>query len=166
MAFTNAQRAVYEVTQRFDDIPERVFPLLCPVREYDWIDGWSCAMVYASTGVAELGGVFRTTFPDLGDEIWTITRYEPPRAIEFVRVSWNVAVVKLDIALEPDGNTGTLVRMAHTYTALSRAGELAIDARTPAIHEQEMREGERMLNHYLSTGQKLPRPARAQHPHR
>ena len=120
MEVTNAKRVVYRVIQHLEDVPERIFPLLCPVREYDWIDGWSCAMIYAETGRAELGGIFRTAFPDLGDEIWTITRYEPPLAIEFVRVAWNVAVVKLDIALEPDGNRRTRVRMAHTYTALSR----------------------------------------------
>jgi hypothetical protein len=158
MDFTNARRSAYEIIQHFDDVPERVFPLLCPVREYDWIVGWSCAMVYAKTGVAELGGIFRTFSQELGDEIWTISRYDPPRAIGFVRVAWNVAVVKLDIELEPDGESRTRARMTHAYTALSRAGKLAIEARTPARHEQEMRAGERMLNHYLRTGQKLPRP--------
>jgi hypothetical protein len=157
----NAKRAVYHVDQHLDDVPERIFPLLCPVREYDWIDGWSCARIYADTGVAELGGIFRTAFPDVSDEIWTISRYEPNRVIEFVRVAWNVVVVKLDIALESAGDRRTRVRMTHTYTALSQAGELLIAAQTPAIHEQELRELERMLNHYLRTGQKLPRPAGA-----
>ncbi len=32
-----------------------IFPLLCPVREFDWIDVWSCDVVYSESGVAELG---------------------------------------------------------------------------------------------------------------
>lgn len=158
MPFQNARRRVYQVDLTYEGTPEQVFPLLCPVREYDWIDGWTCEMVYADTGVAELGGIFRTSFPDVGDEIWTISRYEPDRAVEFVRVAWNVAVVKLDIALEPEGSGRTRARMTHTYTALSQAGELLIEALTPELHEQQMRTGEQMLNHYLRTGQKLARP--------
>ena len=158
MPFQNARRRAYQVDLTYEGTPAQVFPLLCPVREYDWIDGWTCEMVYSDTGVAEAGCIFRTGFPDLGDEIWTISRYEPDRAIEFVRIAWNVAVVKLDIALEPEGSERTRARMTHTYTALSQAGELLIEALTPQAHEQQMRAGEQMLNHYLQTGRKLPRP--------
>ena len=52
----NALSRSYATELHFDAPPDRVFPLLCPVREYDWIDGWECRMVYAETGVAELGG--------------------------------------------------------------------------------------------------------------
>lgn len=160
MGWTNAKRRVTQVRFHLDGTPERVFPLLCPVREYDWIDGWSCEMVYADTGVAELGGIFRTDFPDLGEETWTISRYEPSRAIEFVRVAPRVAVVKLDIALEPEG-ARTRARVTHTYTALSPAGEAVVEAWTQARSELEWGAVAQMLNHYLKTGTKLPRPENA-----
>jgi hypothetical protein len=32
--------------------PDRVFPLLCPVRERDWLEGWEADMVYSASGVA------------------------------------------------------------------------------------------------------------------
>ena len=44
--------------------PERVFPLLCPIKEYDWIPQWRCEMIYSKSGVAELGCVFKTDFGD------------------------------------------------------------------------------------------------------
>ena len=40
--------------------PEEIFPLLCPVREYDWIPEWDCTMVYSESGIAERGCVFQT----------------------------------------------------------------------------------------------------------
>jgi hypothetical protein len=48
--------------------------------------------------------------------------------------------------------------MTHTYTALSQAGELLIDALTPEVNEQQIRAGQQMLNHYIRTGQRLARP--------
>ena len=27
-----------------------VFPLVCPVREYDWIPGWKCNLLYCPNG--------------------------------------------------------------------------------------------------------------------
>ncbi len=166
MGRSNARRRVFRVDLRFDGTPEQVSPLLCPVREHDWIEGWSCEMVYAETGVAELGGIFRTSFPDLGEELWTISRYEPGRAIEFVRIAWNVAVVKLDIGLERDGDARTRARVTQTFTALSQAGTLLVDARPPDRTEQEWRAVEQMLNHYLRTGTKLPSPETARVYHR
>jgi hypothetical protein len=161
MEFKNAKRRVTQVDLHLGGAPERVFPLLCPVREYDWIDGWSCEMVYSDTGVAEPGGIFRTRFADLGEETWTISRYEPNRAIEFVRVAGNRAVVKLDIALDPEGGTGTRARVRHTYTTLSPAGEPVVEAWTQGRAEQEWGAVAQMLNHYLRTGTKLPRPETA-----
>ena len=30
---------------KIDASPDLIFPLLCPVREAEWIDGWSCEMI-------------------------------------------------------------------------------------------------------------------------
>jgi hypothetical protein len=166
MKWKNAKRRVSSFDLHLDGTPEQVFPLLCPVREYDWIDGWSCEMVYSDTGVAELGCIFRTRFFDLGEETWTVSRYEPKRAIEFVRVACNVAVVKLDIALEREGDGRTRARVTHTTTALTEAGDLVLAAAPAGKIEQEWRAGEQMLNHYLRTGTKLPRPENARAYHR
>src|SRR5512137_994788 len=68
--------------------PSRVFPLLCPTREYDWIDTWKCRMVYSESGHAEPDCIFKTDFPTDGPEdTWVVSRYEPPLLIEFVRVN-------------------------------------------------------------------------------
>ncbi|MGI9537489.1 MAG: hypothetical protein ACR2PB_10480, partial [Desulfocapsaceae bacterium] len=56
---------------QLNSTPEKVFPLLCPVREYEWIPQWQCEMIYSRSGVAELGCVFSTDFKDsFGREVW------------------------------------------------------------------------------------------------
>ena len=68
--------------------PDQVFPLLCPVREYDWIDGWDCKVLYTESGFAEDNCIFVTSFPNEGPpETWLVIRYEPNQLIEFIRVN-------------------------------------------------------------------------------
>jgi hypothetical protein len=38
---------------------EEVFPLICPVREYDWIPGWKCTLVFCPNGRNEKDVVFK-----------------------------------------------------------------------------------------------------------
>jgi hypothetical protein len=38
--------------------PEEIHPLLCPVREYDWIEGWKCQLVHCPRGRNEEGVIF------------------------------------------------------------------------------------------------------------
>jgi len=40
--------------------PAVVFPLLCPVREADWIDGWDPISVFTNSGAAEPDCIFVT----------------------------------------------------------------------------------------------------------
>ena len=47
---------------------EEIFPLLCPVREYDWIPGWGCDVQFTESGVAEDLCVFSTDTSDFGKE--------------------------------------------------------------------------------------------------
>jgi hypothetical protein len=36
------KRLILEYAGLVSAAPEAVFPLLCPVREYEWLDGWNC----------------------------------------------------------------------------------------------------------------------------
>ena len=65
--------------------PAVVFPLLCPVREADWIDGWSCEMLHSESGLAELGCVFKTNRAPENEAFWIMTRCDSPREAEYVR---------------------------------------------------------------------------------
>jgi hypothetical protein len=58
--------------------PETVFPLLCPVREADWVPGWRYRLIYSESGIAEYGCVFITPNEDGTETTWVVTDYDPP----------------------------------------------------------------------------------------
>ena len=97
--------ATFTCERTFRTSPEKLFPLLCPTTEYDWIPGWSRELLHSSSGYAEYGAVFRTSFL-VPEEIWVCTRYEPHKAVEYARTS-NGMVGKLDISFT-DNLDGTV----------------------------------------------------------
>jgi hypothetical protein len=139
--------------------PRRVFPLLCPKREYDWIPIWQCDMIFSETGYAEDNGIFYTDFrEDRGPEWWVVTRYEPCRAIEFIRFATGVRITRLDVRLAGDGPDRTIATWTQTMTALSLEGNSYIDRYNDASYRQEISHLETMLNHYLQTGTMVAMP--------
>lgn len=147
---TRAVRKSFDVSYEVSAEPETVFPLLCPVREYEWLDGWACEMVHSSTGVAEPGAVFKTHFGGL-PEIWHVNVYEPPRRIEYLVVAPDTLITRLTIELVRSGVRRTGMQWRRTFTCLSPAGQARADSWT-AEREREL--GLR-LEHFLKTGEVL-----------
>ena len=136
--------------------PAAVFPLFCPVREYDWIEGWSCELLHTDSGIAEKGCVFRTDSPSgSGRMTWVVSRYEPTQHIEFACVATDGLVQRLLIAVAPR-EVGTRVSWTREYTATGPEGEAWLGA----LREEDVRARTRKLfdrlAHYLRTGTKLP----------
>ena len=55
------RRLIHSYTQSIKGTPGQIFPLLCPVREADWIPGWETDWVISNSGVAEPGCMFQTS---------------------------------------------------------------------------------------------------------
>lgn len=143
----NLRREVRTFTMHAASTPDRVFPLLCPVREYEWIETWNCEMIHSNSGYAELDCVFKTNHGDV-EELWTVSRYEPNEIIEFV-VSSKFRVMRYRFTLIPEKDTGTRVEIEQTATALSLEGEKHVEDPHFELHMKTM---EVMLNHFLETG--------------
>ena len=138
--------------------PDRVFPLLCPVREADWIEGWDPVVVHSQSGVAETDCVF-VTAAQPHDAIWTITRHEAQAGvIQMIKVTPGVTVCRLDIELQP-APAGTHARVTYTHTSLGPAGDEFIASFTEAHYQHFMQDWELRLNHYLQHGSALHLPA-------
>ena len=132
--------------------PERVFPLLCPVREVDWVQGWEPGVVFTDSGVAEPDCVFTTPDGD-AEAVWVVTEYDPDGyRIGFVKVTPAELAVRIEIVLEGDDAGGTTAQVSYTYTALGPRGADRVARMTPAAYEAFMQEWEDELNHYLHTG--------------
>lgn len=151
----NRTRTTLRHTLHAAGTPEAVFPLLCPVREYEWIEGWECELVFSESGKAELGCVFHTAFPQDGPEdTWVVSRYEPPHAIEFVRVNALRAIhyaIYLDRA--EDGRSAWI--WSQTLTGLTDEGDALVASADAAAFAEKIAGIERKLNHFLATGTML-----------
>lgn len=122
-------RKVIRHTQTFNTTPDKLFPLLCPTTEFDWMDGWRCEMVYSNSNYHEYNAIFKTSYFNM-DETWVVSSFQPHRVIEFVRVSEHVSV-KVDARLcdNLDGTTtGTWIVNA---TALTQTGNQALSSMRP-----------------------------------
>jgi hypothetical protein len=152
-----ACRRTRSATMRLRSDPENVFPLLCPVRESEWIETWQCAMVHTESGRAELDCIFKTAFPSDGPEdVWVVSRYEPPRRIEFVRVN-PLRVMHYTIALQPLAPGESEATWTQVLTGLNAEGDRFIQSMDDAAFSDRMAALEGMLNHYLKTGAMLRR---------
>jgi len=155
MNTTTARRMERGATMTLNATPVNVFPLLCPVREYDWIPHWRCNVLHSASGVAEKDCVFSTEFPERGREVWICTRYEAPRAIEYVRWSDRGMLTRLTLTLAEDGPGRTQLLWNSARFALSPEAEDLLDALDAGGYEQEVTLIESMLAHYLETGTAL-----------
>ncbi|MBI4832883.1 MAG: hypothetical protein HY801_15290 [Candidatus Lindowbacteria bacterium] len=135
---------------------EKVFPLLCPVREYEWIHGWVCDMVYSDSGIAENNCIFKTEFPHgLGEGIWVVSKYDTENfGIGFVIVYPGMAVENLDVWLEAADN-GSIIHWRRTYTGLSPDGNRVLEHLTGEFLDMMMQWTINSLNHYLAKGEML-----------
>lgn len=151
-----AKRIAKEFTHRIESSPDRIFPLLCPVREYEWIDGWSSQMVYSESGVAEKHCVFETELPELGRLTWMVSLYDPVNhEIEFVITRQGSHVEKLEIAVRDSGDGTSAILWRRIYTGLSENGNGFIETHSGQPLSARMARLERSMNHFFKTGELL-----------
>jgi hypothetical protein len=136
--------------------PEMVFPLLCPVREKDWIDGWDYKMIFSKSGLIEKGCVFSTSHHGSAETIWYVTDHDPSsHRIQFLRVTPNEEVVKIDITLSDNGNGTTTSLICYQYTGLTESKNQWIGQELDSEFEKNMVYWEKAINHFLQNGIKL-----------
>jgi hypothetical protein len=139
----------YVITVRAD--AEAVFPLLCPVREYEWIPDWTCELIHTRSGLIEPGCIFRTGRGD-GGMTWYVTEHDSVRfRVAFVQFIAGIAVGHFSIALAQDGPGRTAGSVRSVLTALPEAGA-AFDA-FAAARDAGLRRMEGLLNAYLDHNQ-------------
>ncbi len=152
-----ATRITHEYTQTNYAPPETVFPLLCPVREADWVPGWQYRLIYSTSGVAELGCVFITE--ENGRETtWVVTEYDAKSfRVAFVWVDPGMVTTQITIRLEPSGDA-TSAHIQYTYTALSSEGNREVERFDENWFRSKMQGWEAAINHYLRTGKRIDAP--------
>lgn len=154
---TERVRRRFERNQHIYAPPEAIFPLLCPVREYDWIPEWDCRLIYTESGLAEPGCIFQTDREaDGGLDTWVISRHQPNHHIAFVRVNRS-RVMQYDIYLEPQGDNETRLVWTQLITALNEEGGRHSSALLEEDFARTIARLESLMNDYLqSPGKTVP----------
>jgi hypothetical protein len=141
---------------------KEVFPLLCPKRECDWVDGWEYEMIHSESGYAESGCIFRTRLPHEGECTWIMTDYEPDQHIKIIKICPGLFLLewlfdlKENTIRDEDGETiRTDLTMTYTMTGLSPDGNEYVATTMDQIVPPMMDWLENSLNHYLKTKEKL-----------
>jgi hypothetical protein len=131
-----------------------VFPLFCPVREADWIDGWDPVAVFTYSGVAEQDCVF-VTARQPNNAVWFITRHEPENGfVEMLKFTPEETTSKLTIRLRAVQD-GSEAEITYSHTSLGPKGDTVVKSFTEEFYKQFMRTWEDRLNHYLQHGSML-----------
>ncbi len=153
-----ARRVTRTYCQTINAAPARVFPLLCPVREAEWLDGWQYTMIYSESGLIEEGAVFSTPHPGEADTVWIVTRHDPRRReIEFTRFTPASRVCVLRVGVRAKDEDKSFVDISYTYTATAPAGNAFIQDFTEDAFLGAVEFWEKSVNYYLETGKKLTR---------
>ena len=153
-----AKRITRSYRQTINAPPGVVFPLLCPVREAEWLDGWKYEMIYSDSDLAEEGCVFSTPGDDEEDTVWVISRYDRKNyLIDFTRFTPGSRACVLKVAVTSKGDTDSNVDISYTYTGITADGNAWIDNFTEDAFLDAVKFWERSMNHFLERGEKLER---------
>jgi hypothetical protein len=154
----DAARVVRAYRQTIEATPGVVFPLLCPVREVEWLDGFAFTMIYSASGLVEAGAVFATTTPGEPDTIWVVTRHDPAaRVVQFTRFTAGSRTCILTISVSACGGTQSFVDVRYEYTSLAPHGDAFLAAWTESAFLDAVTFWEQSMNYFLRTGKRLSR---------
>jgi len=152
-----SNRITKNYTQKYVAPPSRVFPLLCPVREHEWIDGWKSRIVYSDSGFAEEGCIFTTKLPGQEEEtVWYMTERDAlNHKTEIIRITPGREVVKMQISLEDNNNGGTNAHFVCMFTSLGEKENTSVHDQIGNHFLETMIWLEKSMNNYLETGNML-----------
>jgi len=154
MKVIQPKRIKHNCVQIWKASPEKVFPLLCPVRETDWVPDWNPKLVVSSSGIMELGCLFVTP-EEQNDTIWIVTGYEPNCYVEMYEIIPESTVRKFSIMLDREQENSTKAFISYEYTAISEEGEKIVSNFDEASFTEFANHFEKAINYYLTTGRMI-----------
>ncbi|MEO1241329.1 MAG: hypothetical protein AAFX54_05425 [Pseudomonadota bacterium] len=128
-----------------DADPDKVFALMCPVREYEWEPGWTTNLILSESGLVEEGCVFTTPAgASIGsnvksrEAIWVTPIHDRnTRRLMMIKVTPDECVTRLDIAVD-ETPAGSSVTTSYQHTALTEAGRTVVDQHTEVRFDEMM----------------------------
>ena len=155
-----AKRAICHHEERIPASPATIFPLLCPIEEYKWIDGWECELVYSDSGVVEDNCIFReqissALFGSSTPATWITTLHDGDNFRRHFLIFSDELVRKAEVSIEDSGDGVSTVRWKTIATTLNEKGNEDFDDLEGKLLLM-LRFIATSLRHYCETGQILP----------
>ncbi|TAK53303.1 MAG: hypothetical protein EPO25_11100 [Gammaproteobacteria bacterium] len=145
---STGSRVRFTHTQVYRAALEDVFPLLCPVREYEYLPQWQCRIVRLDSGLIEEGGVFTT---EDGGDVWVVARYVSNKSIRFIRVNaWRTMSYSIDVQPAPPGEVR--LHWEQVITGLDAEGNRQVEVLRESDFRQMLDGMQALLQHYLDSG--------------
>ena len=155
MKIIKPNRATRTYTQHLIGKAAEVFPLLCPVREADWIEGWDPPLVITLSGLAETDCIFITS-AEPTDAIWFITRHDSHAGlVEMLKITPQVTACRLVIQLREVADRCE-ADITYSHTSLGPQGDEFVASFTEDFYCKFMQDWEVRINYYLRHGVALP----------
>ncbi|KUO49830.1 MAG: hypothetical protein APF76_00880 [Desulfitibacter sp. BRH_c19] len=152
----NKKKLIQKYQQTLAGTKEEIFPLLCPVREKEWLQDWDYNMIYSESGYAEKGCMFETN-NNYGSYRWIMTKHDSDNfGIQFVKTTKENIVVIIDIDLKEKNERLTYCKIQYTFIAIGEeASEHMYKENTEEHFNEHMKKWEDSLNYYLKHGEML-----------
>lgn len=144
-----AERASFHYVQLIEALPARMFALLCPEREKEWVPGWTAHMIHSASGLVENAAVFATP-GTAGDTLWYTVTHIPLQQVRFVRFQPEGVLVDIDIHVQSAGELRSQVDIRYTFTATSAQGAASVRSFTQEHWLEMMTEWQNDMNRWLA----------------
>lgn len=155
-AIAHRGSAAHEHSFTVDRPATEAFVFFEPVGEKLWAEGWQPVFVTAADARLHDGSVFTVEQLHPGGPplttVWTITRYEPGRTIEYRNVLPGLRATRIAVHCEPAGEAATRVTVRYTYRSLSDEGDNAIARITGPAYRAMIEGWGRQIAAYLDRG--------------
>ena len=138
---------------------DTIFPLLCPILEYDWLNDWNCTMIYSESGVAEKNCIFYTSsgFPFYKRMTFQVIDYIPNNRIEFLIYINKVGSVRFSLSLtQIDMNKSKMV-CDYVLTGHSKLGNKQLKKFREKEIEKQLKNLEMDITYWLQNKTKRPK---------
>ncbi len=157
MSDFTAKRVTRKYKQTINAPPDIVFPLLCPVKESEWLEDWRYKLFYSDSGYAEENCVFASQDPGEDDTIWTVTKRDSvSHEIEFVYFIPGIRVTRLLISVKEESGGKSSVYITYIHTPISEEGNRYTEKHnSQEAFTRQMKHWEDSMNYYLETGRML-----------
>lgn len=144
-----AVKRIFSHKQKISAPPEIIFPLFCPVRNYEWIPDWESELIYSKSGFAEPGCIFKTFDPYEGEDLWVTYKYQPYSSLFFMRIN-QFRTMKYKIYFSSTSKTESeLIWRQEIVSVNSKGSEFVAD-----LEKQDFMDMvdmlEKLLNNYIN----------------